>query len=226
MKTRTYTAEAPGPLMLQLRVLAGTVRVVVEDREHAEVTLTGRAADVIDGTRFAESYQRLKVDVPDPAPRSGGKVHVTGGNVGIVVGVVYGDVVMHAGGRAGGAVVGGAGVAGTDVDIRLPLHSSLCADTMSAPVSVTGALLTADVHTMSGAIVLDTVAGPRLLSMAGDITVANLIGFGSIETVSGDIDVTARVASELNAQSVSGDIRATGPIRLAAHSVSGRVRTY
>ncbi|WP_426505426.1 DUF4097 family beta strand repeat-containing protein [Dactylosporangium sp. McL0621] len=228
MKSRTYTATALGGLMLDLRVSFGAVRVVVEDCDHAEVTLTGPDADVIDHTRFAEAYSRLTVHVPDPpALHLGGTVHMSGGNVGMVAGVVYGGMVMYGnGGQAAGMVVGGVGSAGITVDVRLPLHSSLSAKTVAASVVVSGALVTASVDTTSGAIALDTVGGPELESVSGDISVANLAGIGFIETVSGDIDAHAERPCDLNARSVSGDIRTTGPIRLAAHTVSGRVRTY
>ncbi|WP_432838895.1 DUF4097 family beta strand repeat-containing protein [Dactylosporangium sp. CA-092794] len=222
---RIYTASAAGPLMLELRLSAGSVRVVVEDRDRAEVTLTSPTPTVLERVRFAESYQRLKVHVPDPPPLAGGTVQVTGGHVGIVAGVVYGDVFVG-GGRVDPQRRRRAGRGEIGVDVRLPLHSSVFVETVAAPVTCTGALLTATVHTTSGAIRLDTVAGPQLYSVSGAVTIANLIGIGAIETVSGDITVTATAPTELNAQSVDGDIRAAGPIRLTARTVSGRVITY
>ncbi|WP_433051700.1 DUF4097 family beta strand repeat-containing protein [Dactylosporangium sp. CS-033363] len=228
MKSRTYTAAASGCLMVDVRVPAGSVRVIVEDRDHAEVTIIGPDADVIDRTRFAESFQQLSVHVPDsPAQPFGGPIHIAGGNVGMVAGVVYGSLIMHGNAhQTTGMVFGGVAASGTDIDIRLPPSSSLCVETVAASVDVTGPLLTAYVQSTSGAIRLDTVAGPQLETVSGRVTVADLIGIGSIETVSGDITVTSTAPSELNARSVSGNIRAVGPIRLAAHTVSGRVRTY
>ncbi|MFI5913740.1 DUF4097 family beta strand repeat-containing protein [Dactylosporangium sp. NPDC051541] len=221
MKTLAYTADASGPVLLHVGVSAGAVRVNVEDREFAEVTVTADA-DITDRARFTGGYQFLKVEMPKAPPQHvGGITQIAGVNVGMVVGVVYGDLVMH----TDGIVVGGFGGAGPIVDIRLPLHSSLYAETVSAPVSATGPLLTAYVQTTSGAIDLDTVAGPSLQSVSGRIRIANLLGIGSIKTICGDIAVTADDPSELNAHTISGDIRVRGPIRLHAHTVSGRVHT-
>ncbi|MEV0570217.1 hypothetical protein [Dactylosporangium sp. NPDC050588] len=234
-KARTYTARECGAITLDVRINVGSVRVIVEDREHAEVTLTSPdgnepGAHAVERTTIDDHGDHLAVRVPNLEPTTarqhfGGVTQVVGHNVGIVVGVVYGDVVSNGGTVVGGAVTGGVGPL-VDIVARLPLGSSLLAETVSASVDVSGALLRAVVETVSGAVHVDTVSAPDLSTVSGRITINRLIGDGFAKTISGGIAVAATDRCNLRAESVSGSIRVTGPIALSAHTVSGRVLNY
>ncbi|MFF5229994.1 DUF4097 family beta strand repeat-containing protein [Dactylosporangium sp. NPDC000521] len=239
MTSRTYTAREFGAVTLDVRVNVGSVRVIVEDREHAEVTLTGpdgndSAARAVERATIDDHGDHLAVRVPNLESTTvrqhfGGVTQVVGHNAGIVVGVVYGDVVSI-GGMSGGTVVGGVVTGGVgplvDIVARLPLGSSLLAETVSASVDVSGALLRAVVETVSGAVHVDAVSAPDLSTVSGRITIDRLIGDGAVKTISGGITVAATDRCNLRAESVSGSIRVTGPVALSAHTVSGRVLNY
>ncbi|MFF5227325.1 DUF4097 family beta strand repeat-containing protein [Dactylosporangium sp. NPDC000521] len=234
-KARTYTAREYGAITLDVRINVGSVRVIVEDREHAEVTLTSPdgnepGAHAVERATIDDHGDHLAVRVPNLEPTTarqhfGGLTQVVGHNAGIVVGVVYGDVVSI-GGMSGDAVVGGGVGPLVDIVARLPLGSSLLAETVSASVDVSGALLRAVVETVSGAVHVDTVSAPDLSTVSGRITINRLIGDGFAKTISGGITVAATDRCNLRAESVSGSIRVTGPIALSAHTVSGRVLNY
>ncbi|MET7424219.1 hypothetical protein [Dactylosporangium sp. NPDC005555] len=238
-KVTTYTAREYGAVTLDVRVNVGSVRVIVEDREYAEVTLTSAdgndaGARAVERTTIDDHGDHLAVRVPNLEASTarqhfGGVTQVVGHNAGIVVGVVYGDMVSF-GSMSGGTVVGAVVTGGVgplvDIVARLPLGSSLLAETVSASVGTGGALLRAVVETVSGAVHLDTVAAPDLSTVSGRITIDRLIGDGFAKTISGGITVAATDRCHLHAESVSGSIRVTGPIALSAHTVSGRVLNY
>lgn len=237
MPTRTHTAEQAGAIVFDVALTAGAIRVTVEDRPSAEVTVSteqdsGPAADMVQAATFTERPGRLAVRVPDaPATISGGTVHVSrGGRTVISTGSVFNAGVLMFGSGVvvnGGAVVGGVVVGSpVTIDVRLPLGSTLVGKTTAADVETYGELAAADVETISGALSIDTVAQPRLRSTSGDIRIARLTGDGRLRTVSGDVRVHAAVECSLSAQSVSGDIRVSGArVDLDASSVSGRITT-
>ncbi|MEU0557427.1 hypothetical protein [Dactylosporangium sp. NPDC006015] len=238
-KARTCTAREHGAITLDVRINVGSVRVIVEDREYAEVTLISpegneSAARAVERATIDDHGDHLAVRVPNLEPTTarqhfGGVTQVVGHNLGVVVGVVYGDVVSI-GGMSGGTVVGGVVTGGVGplvgIVARLPLGSSLLAETVSASVDVSGTLLRAVVETVSGAVHIDTVSAPDLSTVSGRIAIDRLIGDGFAKTISGGITVAATDRCNLRAESVSGSIRVTGPIALSAHTVSGRVLNH
>lgn len=227
MTTRTHTATRPGPVTFDVDLTAGRIDIVVEDREHAHITVStadkdGPSAGSVNDTMFSERDERLVVRVPNPTGGGGVTQHVTsqgggvtvvqaGGSVyGTVIGAVVGDVVHFGGGGVivsggrGAVVVGGSPIV---VEARLPRGSRLVAGTTSADVDTTGPLDGVAVKTMSGDVAIRAYAGP-----------------GRIKTMSGDITVHAVAESSLRATSMSGSIRTTGArLALDARSMSGRV---
>lgn len=247
--TRTHTAAQTGPLTLDVELTAGTIRVTVEDRDRAEVTVTtahdaGPTADAVRNASITERAGRLTVRLPKPTSvtqtvRTSGRgvsVMQIGGNVyGTVIGAVFGNIADGTINVSGGDVtVSGGRVsisAAVTVDVRLPLGSSLAADTTSADVETSGELHAADVRTVSGDIDTDAIRLPRLASTSGDITIGRFTGrdiakaHATVSTVSGDVRIhVVTTDSAVYARSVSGDIRITGErTSLDARTVSGRV---
>ncbi|GAA2599037.1 hypothetical protein GCM10010399_32180 [Dactylosporangium fulvum] len=235
MTIRTYSARDRGAVTLDIRINVGSVRLIVEDRNYAEVVLTcpdgnDAAARAVQRTTIEEYDDYLTVRVPNLEPTTvrqhfDGVTQVVGHNVGVVVGVVYGSIVTGVGGAViGGMTAGGIGP-GVDIAVRLPLGSSLIAETISASVDTSGALVRAVTESVSGSVHLDTVAAPDLSTISGRITIDHLIGDGYAKTTSGAITAAATDRCHLRAESVAGSIRVTGPINLSAHTVSGRVTT-
>lgn len=235
MTTKTYSARERGPVTLDIRVNVGSIRVTVEDRNYAEVFLTchdgnAGATHAIERTEIEECDDYLIVRVPNLEPTTvrqhlDGVTQVVGHNVGVVVGVVYGSIVTGVGGAVIGDMTTGSVSPAVDIAVRLPMGSSLIAETISASVDASGALLRAVTESVSGSVHLDTVAAPDLSTVSGRITIDHLIGDGYAKTTSGAITAAATDRCHLRAETVSGAIRVTGPIKLSARTVSGRVTT-
>lgn len=243
MTSRTHTAAQAGPILFDARLIAGQVHVTVEDRSHAEITIstadtTGASADAVTNATINEQNGRITATVRPAAGggvtvqgggvqtnvfHSGGGVFVQGSNFGGVI-VTGRDVIVNGvrvSGGSGAVVVGGSPIL---IEARLPLGSSVAADTTSADIDVTGTVVRAQVRTVSGDINLDGVADLDVGSTSGDITVEAFAGNGQAQTVSGDIRVHAMQESSLRARAVSGDVRVSGArVALEASSVSGRV---
>lgn len=242
--TRKHTATQAGPVTVDIDLTAGAVRVVVEDREYAEVTAVttdkeGPSAEAVNGMTVSERGDRLVVRVPDPGGTAGGVTQVTntrggvtvvqtaGAVYGTVIGAVHGDVVHFGGGGMvisggrGAIVVGGSPIF---VEARLPRGSRLVARTSSADVNTFGLLAGASVTTMSGDVHLEAVGTVDINTMSGDVGVREYAGPGQIKTMSGDITVHAVAETSLRATSMSGSIRTAGKrLALDAQSMSGRV---
>ncbi|MFI1194133.1 DUF4097 family beta strand repeat-containing protein [Micromonospora sp. NPDC020750] len=248
MTSRQHTARQAGPITLDARVTAGNIRVTVENRTHAEITIstadtTGPSADAVNNATINDQGDRITAEVRNSGGggvvmqsggvqtnvfRSGGGITVTqvGGNVyGTVVGAVVSgrDIIVngvHVGG-GGGVLVGGSPIV---IEARLPVGSSLAADTTSADIDATGPLTRAQIRAVSGDVNLDGVASLDVSTTSGDTTVAAFAGSGQVRAVSGDVRVTAVQESSLQVRTVSGDVRITGArVALDASTVSGRV---
>jgi hypothetical protein len=240
MPTRTHTAEQAGAIVFDVALTAGTIRVTVEDRSAAEVTISteqdrGPAAEMVRSATITERPGRLTIRVPDPAPVTVTGVQAAGGHRGVTSAgrsniVFNGTVTAGAIAFGSGAVaIGGASVvvgAPVTVEVRLPLGSSLTARTVAAEVETAGELAAADVTTIAGSILVAAVIRPRLESTSGEVRIDRLTGDGSLKTISGHTRVHAAVECSLRASSISGDIRVSGArVDLDASSVSGRITT-
>jgi hypothetical protein len=184
---------------------------------------------MVDDAAITEAPGRLVIHVPAPGPV---RIDAPPGGLGQmnfgVIATHGGTVVAHGAVTigAGGVVVGGLG-AGPTVEVCLPEGSSLLLDTTAADTSATGPMRRAELRTVSGHVHLDHVTDATVHTVSGSIGIDALAGTARLDTTSGGIRINAAAASTVTAQSVSGDITATGaPIRLDARSVSGRVTTF
>ena len=244
---KTHTGTHTGPITLNVRLTAGQIRVVAEDRDRAEIVVStpdssGPSAEAVTNTAITETGGHLEVRVPNPGGTGGAMIQTGGG--GVIVGSNYGVVVggnmygsmmsgvtggeMWVNGQrvtGGGVVVGGSPI---DVEVRVPRGSTVSAKTTSAAVTVTGEVNSIDAETMSGDVYASLVQVADVRTMSGDVEIAALSAEARIKTMSGDIEVTADPASAalvpVRASSMSGDITARGRVDLDGRSMSGRVR--
>ncbi|RKR92703.1 hypothetical protein BDK92_7181 [Micromonospora pisi] len=238
--TKTHTAEHPGPITLDARLASGAITVTVEDRTHAVITIAtadndGTSANAVNAARINDSGTKIAVGVDTAGGGSGGVVIQSGGvqrnmfNTGggvMIAGNNYGVISTGNGSvviGGGAVVIGGSPIF---IEAKLPVGSSLLAETTDARVETTGSLDRAQVRTMSGHIRIDAVTTPDLHTMSGHIDIRALYGDGRAETMSGRITVVAAVECALRARSMSGDIEISGArVDLDASTMSGRLRT-
>jgi DUF4097 and DUF4098 domain-containing protein YvlB len=113
----------------------------------------------------------------------------------------------------------------SDLRLKVPAGVRLKASGVSSDVRVRGIKGEADLDSVSGDVVLEAASSRvRAHSVSGEVTVrAPNAAEADVETVSGDLSVTAR--GEIGAKSVSGDIHveAVDVKELKAESVSGDV---
>jgi hypothetical protein len=256
--TRSITAERPGRIALDLYLPAGRINVTVDPECRRAVLVlstpdeTGPSADAVNDAYLDHTGQTLTVGVPNLPDTTTTVTHT--GHVRIVsmnATANHGSTVIQSGGDVwvnGRRVTGGTAPAGPSEVVaaaRLPIGSCLTARTRSGEVITRGALVLAEVTTVSGDIDLDTVTSAQAHSVSGSIEVAGLAGTAELEStsgditvrtvapsqltarcVSGDITVHATAATTLTARTTSGDVRVSGPVRLDGRSVSGRVRQH
>jgi hypothetical protein len=247
MTTKQHTAQQPGPITFDARLTSGDIRVTIENRSHAEITIstadtTGPSADAVNDSTISDQGDRVTATVwtsgGSVVTQSGGvqtnvfssgsgvTITQVGGNVyGTVVGaVISGRDIFVNGARisgSGGVVVGGSPIL---IEARLPIGSSIAGDTTSADLNVTGPANRVQFRSVSGDLNLDGVASLDVSTTSGDIDVAAFAGSGHTRTVSGDVTVRAAQESTLQARTVSGDVRVSGArVALDASTVSGRV---
>ena len=226
---KTHTGTHTGPITLNVRLTAGQIRVVAEDRARAEIVVStpdssGPSVEAVTNTRISDLGDTIEVDVPDNGgggvtiQSGGGVTMVNSGSGMFIAGNVVGGSIISSGRdtfingqrvTGGGAVhIGGSGIS---VEARVPRGSSVRANTTAADITVTGEARAVNAGTMSG-----------------DVEIAALSAEARIKTMSGDIEVTADPASAalvpVRASSMSGDITARGRVDLDGRSMSGRVR--
>ena len=103
---------------------------------------------------------------------------------------------------------------GTDVEVK----------SVSADLTLAGALGATRIHTVSGDVRIDSVSRLDVNSVSGDVRATLVAGDASLTTVSGDVDVR-EVAGRLTASSSSGDIRVSKVADdLSIGTTSGAVR--
>ncbi|MCO1581221.1 DUF4097 family beta strand repeat-containing protein [Crossiella sp. SN42] len=248
---KTFTASRPGPVLLVLDLDHGAITVTVEDREHAEITLTPlrpgdeTAAELIEGSTAEQHGQSWIITVPTAPGTDHHSVH---GNVvvnqvfGTVTSTMIGISTSHSGqiimGSPGDTTVSGGPVR---AEIRLPQGSSVQADTVTANLSTTGevdllrfrstsgslsAAAAAEVHavTMSGEVTAWQTSTARVKTMSGAIQLAST-KFASASTMSGAIRLTL-AGGRAKADSTSGTVtvHATAPSTVDISTMTGDVR--
>lgn len=202
-----------GPVDAQVKVGSGDLRVLAEPT--STVTVDVRPADDSDASRQAAANTL---------------VDFSGDRLRVEVPESNGGWLFRRGPRV-------------DIDIRLPRHSRLRANTGSADVRLDGELGMADLNTGSGDTVVGTVSGDltvrtgsgdlrgdrvdgdlKVKSGSGDVSVGLCAGSVSITTGSGDIEIR-EARGEVGTHTASGDIRLqtvrSGDIR--ANTASGDV---
>lgn len=241
MTTKKHTARQAGPITLDTRLAFGDIRITIEDRTHAEITIstadtTGPSADAVTNSTISDHGDRVTATVRNSGGGSvvmqagGSSVQINSGGGTFIAGNVSGTIISS--GRdiivngvrisgSGGVAVGGSPVL---IEARLPIGSSIAGDTTSADLNVTGPANRVQFRSISGDVNLDGVASLDVSTTSGDINVAAFAGSGHARTVSGDVTIRAAQESTLQARTVSGDVRVSGArVALDASTVSGRV---
>ncbi|MGO1055616.1 DUF4097 family beta strand repeat-containing protein [Crossiella sp. CA198] len=245
----TFTAFRPGPVLLELDLAHGEISVSVDDREHAEITLTPLrhadpdAAKLINQATADQRGQHWTVTVPSPAEtvhhRNGGLV--VSQVMGTVTGTVVGINIDHSG-RVTTGTAGRTSVRGGKIraDIRLPRGSSVRVNTVSANLATTGLLNTVRFRSTSGSLTTaavraldaDTVSGTvtagqaekaRVSTTSGTIRLAST-GITAVDTMSGAIELTLH-GGHADAASTSGNVtvHATEPSTVEVETMSGHI---
>jgi hypothetical protein len=222
------SAEQAGPINLSLNVPVGSIEVIGEEIDVAEVTLRPLieddqvAIDMIKAARVSHTGRALFVEVPQP-PGGASNVHsVIAGNVTDVImcGNITGGVIVSGnnnitiGGRqmvnavsigSGGAVVAVA---------RVPFGSSVQVQTLSADARVRTTPFPGE----------NRLASVDVRSTSGDLQVEGVDRVRA-QTISGDI--TSRGATLLRVKSTSGDVRAEGSRgNVEVKTISGDIDVY
>ncbi|MGO1055548.1 DUF4097 family beta strand repeat-containing protein [Crossiella sp. CA198] len=240
MNGKTFTAAHPGVIGLNLNLDHGDIRVSVEDREHAEITLTPinpgdiTAADLITRATVTGYGQDWTVTVPSP-PEPAIHVRTTatripagttvigaiiGGNGDITTGVTIVNGRMVSGHRVTGLDSGG----GIRADVRLPEGSSVSVATFTARLTTVGELDRLAFRSTSGDLIAQDAGTVEARTISGDITAA-LACTALLTSTSGDLDV--RCTADATLRTISGDISIgalTGAARV--QSTSGRVDVH
>ena len=166
---KRHTATQPGPITFNLRLDAGDIRIIAEDRRHAEILISGDGPSVNAAT-FSEQGRRVTVDIP---PASTGAV---GSPIRVEVRLPVGSSIEVDSSSAGIDVTGPvehARIRAGTGDVRLDRVSSLDVASMSGDITVTGLAGSGRVKTMSGDVDVVAVKESSLVarSMSGDIQV-------------------------------------------------------
>lgn len=242
-----YTSDREGPVTFDVELTAGTVRVIIEPRERAEITVLtadeeGSSAEAVKKATFDQRGDQLRVRVPELGAsggmvvQSGGGVqtNVFGGGRGISVvqvgGRVYGNVVgavvtgdgsVYVGGHGSAVIIGGSPIV---IEARLPEGSSLEAAISSADLDVTGKISRADVRSTSGRISLESADEVRADTTSGGVRIGAITGTRTarLNSTSGDIRVGS--AGHIDARASSGDIEVGNAHMVDARASSGGVR--
>jgi Putative adhesin len=228
------TFDTPGPLLLSLRVPAGSIAIETTDGQQTEVELEPlerNAEDVIQGAtvelRPRGEGHELVVELEErrflvfsTAPRVGVRIRCPHG-ADLDVKSVSADV------RGNGAF-GAAAVKTVSGDIALPdLGGDARVKSVSGDVRLSGVGGVMEVQTVSGDVNGTTVGGnASITTVSGDIRIDGAGGSVTAKTVSGDQYIGA-VAGGATCQSVSGDVYVAIPrglqIYIDANSRSGDV---
>ena len=239
--SRIITADQPGSVALDLDMHLGEVRVLTENREHAELTLEpanpddATARDLIDRATQTTHAGTFGVSVPRPAGHGSTSSVVHAGHInGVLMGSADGLIVN------GQPVATPASAGAVTVTARLPHNSAVAMRTTSADLRTTGTLkrvayrsesgsLTIDLagivesQTVSGGLSIETAATVRASTTSGSILLDQVERI-TAHTVSGTVDITG-LRGTGRVESVSGSVRAhaTRNAELAASTVSGAI---
>ena len=116
-------------------------------------------------------------------------------------------------------------VGGSDLQVRIPARKTLVVRTTSADADVQGMVGGATVNTVSGRVqVSGRPAMVEVTTRSGEVDLEVVTQRVRAQTISGNVNVGGEVRTEVEAQSVSGDIQVEARAgSLRAQSVSGSV---
>jgi DUF4097 and DUF4098 domain-containing protein YvlB len=235
--TRTIRAKSSGPAIIRTDLGAIALTVIAEPgRTVAELTITtvdddGTSAEAVRAAGLSASG-----DVINAHMRMGGgsgSTVIQNGGMFQSVNIANGSVIVTGNGgsvtvngrtvRGGGnIIVGGSPIT---VTARVPLGSGVDAKSVSGDIECTGRLSRVRAVSTSGDVDVGHAALVAARTVSGDIRIGELTEQAEVNTTSGDITVHGGPATRAKADSVSGDIRASGGVTVEGRSVSGRVRT-
>jgi DUF4097 and DUF4098 domain-containing protein YvlB len=188
------TFHTPGPLLLSVRVHAGSIEIETVDGDQTEVELEPLDRDargVIDDAT---------VELPERP----------GGGHELVVAIEERRFLVFSTAPR------------VRVSIRCPHRADLDVKTVSANVRCDGLLGSASVKSVSGDVTLPDIDGDaRVKSVSGDVRLSQVGGAIEAQTVSGDVTAHA-AAGNVSITTVSGDLRIDeGGRSVTTKSVSG-----
>lgn len=251
MTRRELTCLHTGPVLLDARSLAASIRVSLTDTDRASVTLStpdtsGPSHDAVNTARLESAPDRLIVRLHDQGA-AGGITVIGRGNSVAVTAISVGRNMCIVGGRVlidGVEVTPGAPGAPVaspvTIEAVLPRGSRVDLGTECGDIDLHGAYPELSAHSVSGDISGERAERANVQTTSGDIriyraeravtnTVSGATVVGRADTltayaVSGDIRV-GEASGMVSAATVSGDITVehTGPAPLT-RTVTGRVR--
>jgi Putative adhesin len=189
----SWDFPATEPVDLQIRIPAGTIKVVAGDTRTSTVEIVpppGRpgADGALGGIRVVGDAGRLVVTVPDRLRLLGGgspRLQVT-------VTVPHGSSCkLH--------------TASADIGCTGEL-SALSAHTASGNVAAQHVTGPVDVHTASGDVRLVSSGPLRAKTVSGDVRIGAAAGDVSCQTVSGQVEIASVRGGRIDIKTVSGDI--------------------
>jgi Putative adhesin len=204
----TKTFQTPGPLLLSVRVPAGSIEVETTDGDQTEVDLEPFGDALRLGEHVTVELDSTTREVIDEA-----RVELLdrpGGGHELVVEIAERRFLVFSTAPR------------VRVHIRCPHGADLDVKTVAADLRTEGSLGTASVKTVSGEVTLPVLAGDaRVKAVSGDIRIMQAEGGVEAQTVSGD--VTAHAAGgDVSITTVSGDLRIDEAGRsVTTKSVSG-----
>jgi hypothetical protein len=229
---RELTCPHTGPILLDARSLAASIRVSLTDTDRASVTLStpdasGPSHDAVNSADLESAPGLLTVRLHERGAAAGGITVIGRGNSVAVSAISVGRNVSIVGGRViidGAEVTPGSGApAASPVTINavLPRGSRVDLGTECADVTVRGHCADARAHTLSGDVEIEHAERANVQTTSGDIRIGHA-DQALTNTVSGDTRIEH--ADTLTASAVSGDIRvyqASGMV--SAATVSGDI---
>ena len=231
MTRLVHTAPHPGPVLLDLYVPSGTVKVTCDpDCERAKVVVraAGYATETV-RTGWADKYSRFSVHIPESdgvTPASIQNINVVGGSVAIG-NSVGGDLTIN-----GTRVSADVGADDLEITATVPEGSAIVAVTRAARVQAFGEYTAVQFTSTAGGLLVESTRLLMANTVSGRVRAEAISRCALVETVSGAIDLYVSEGAQVTARSVSGRIRVdASPTALAeglevdATSVSGRVIT-
>jgi len=208
-----YEFACDRPITIDVRVPAGVVEIVAEERASASVEVTPQDGSDTSRQAAAETLVEMNGDtLVVHAPKDGGWLWRRGPRLRVTARVPV-DTALSLGMASADARCHGR-------------YRAASVRTASGDVTLDEVTGDAAVHSASGDIEVRTVGGSlRLNSASGDVALGRVGGDASVNTASGDVMIND-VSGDVTARTASGDIRirAAHRGRFQAKTASGDVQ--